>query len=161
LDAGGNRSLELSLAAGFTIAEMGSDRLRGQTRYSTPPLPAALTLTELYEALRAAADCFGVAAQAWGTAHRDVDAPEAVELQLAMSAQGGLGLAVNLSQFSKRGNLSVVQHEVTYPVQSGTSIAEFLPAPGDLAVAAIRGWTDELGYGQDVAIELEQIWRRR
>ncbi|WP_341229221.1 KAP family P-loop NTPase fold protein [Nocardioides salarius] len=142
-------SMQLAVSVSFRMSALESSRQPAQRTYDDPPLPAALTVTELHQVLVALLGCRETARHLWADQHPDLDIPDASQTQIAMWSRGGMSRSIDLRQFSSN---HVTQHS-TYEATFLTTRENLSPQAWgqdpydpDVAAAAIKEWAELEGH---------------
>lgn len=152
-EAPNHDSVLLTITVGLWLVELTTERRPSDRRHNELPLPAALTLDEVYSLILALTRCVETASLILGrlTGHATDPAMKAF-VNLNFRASGELGAVVKLDHIERVGTRTQATFDQTYEVGSAA------PEAADVAVQALGEWLLQSGY-RGYPGELYGLWQ--
>lgn len=155
--------LILTVDMGVWLAELDEARRPVIAMGRDHPFPAALTLTELFQAVQSLVACGRSATKAFELVWPGRRNDEQVLIDLQLEVPSGLAAPVNLAGLSRLLASAVRgQHRLTFSIeehQLTSGLFSVSPADEDAAAAVLAEWLRDSGY-RGFEGDLREIWHQ-
>jgi hypothetical protein len=142
-------SIQLAALVEFRMSGLEASRQRASRTFDDKPLPAALTVAELFDVLVALLDTRDAARELWSSLSSGVEVPTHDETQIVMWARGGMSRSIDLRQYPFAHATEHSLYSITYAATRNDIVSGAWsqdPSNGQAAAAAIKEWAELEGH---------------